>query len=337
VAGAGLASAASPSSTGRLSIKINVANGFVPVAEQVTSQGSVVDTFQSSTATVKVVGSVGSSVSFFPVAATQDHPGGIELGMSAARPKTQADATAYHDSGRTVVGDLVALGMPLADAQSQFGDMETLGGSSASAAPTADAVQAVAMMPEQGSSDTATTAAGTTAQVASSSTTPYDTQCGNISINGGKISGYGCSTFYLMHQNGGDWWFDVKYKVSAHSSDTSWWSPERLTQLGWEVGWAVNNVLYDWDPANTNSVGSCSTLTVSATSPYGGISISGTICPNSLGLWNLTSRNSGAIWNGMEHSTDYEAAVGVQSVHNPSNAAASYTSTWTLSYCDLWC
>lgn len=38
------------------------------------------------------------------------------------------------------------------------------------------------------------------------------------------------------------------------------------------------------------------------------------------------------MWNGKEHSTDYEASIGTQSVHSPSNAAASYTSYWWLNY-----
>ncbi len=161
-----------------------------------------------------------------------------------------------------------------------------------------------------------------------STTTPYATECYNASAASGKISGYGCTTYYLVAANGGDWWFNDKFKFSAHSTDTSLF-PVRLKQVAWKVSWGTNNVVYDWDPATTQSVGSCLTLTESASSgtvPAIGISISAPICPNSLGLWTLSSRVSGAIWKGAEHDTGYDAAIGVQSVHNPPTAGVSYWS-----------
>lgn len=342
----GPASAASPNSARQLSISVAVANGFVPVSETATGQGTVVATFKSPTATVKALGQPGSTISFFPdpsTAATSNSPahGGLAVEMrQPARPKTTADANAYRDSGRTVVGDLVALGMPRADAEREFGDMETMDGTNpytaavadTSAAPgggspasTPNAVLTSASVPTKSSSN---------AILATSTTTPYATECYNASAASGKISGYGCSTYYLISQNGNDWWFNDKFKFSAHSTDTSLF-PVRLKQVAWKVSWSTNNVVYDWDPASTHSVGSCATLTMSASSgtvPSVGISISGTVCPNSLGLWTISSRVSGAIWNGAEQGTDYDAAIGVQSVHNPPTAAASYWSNWYLAW-----
>ncbi|HYN63946.1 MAG TPA: hypothetical protein VES36_05025, partial [Candidatus Limnocylindrales bacterium] len=51
--------------------------------------------------------------------------------MSTSRPKTARDATAYRDSGRSVIGDLVALGMPRAEAERDFGGLATLAGDAA--------------------------------------------------------------------------------------------------------------------------------------------------------------------------------------------------------------
>ena len=244
--------------------------------------------------------------------------GAVTVSMKTTRAKSARDASAYRRAGRSVVGDLVALGMSPADARRQFGDMETL--------------QAPAALPSRvlSQSSVPTTGSG-------SSITPYDTQCAAINLAGGKITGYGCATFFLLRQDGADWWLTTKMKVSAHSSDESWFSPKRLTQLGWRVTWGSGNRLYDWDPYSTRPVGECVTLTVKSSSPFGDVSVQGNICPESLGPWSVTTARSGGIWNGMELGTDYEGALATQAVHSPPGAPVSYQSAWTLSYCDLWC
>lgn len=235
--------------------------------------------------------------------------GNVTISMKTTRPKTGRDASAYRRAGRSVVGDLVALGMLPAEARREFGDMETL----ALNQP---------LVPTSGGTSTVT---------------PYDTQCAAINVADGKITGYGCATFFLVRQDGTDWWLTSKMKVSAHSSDESWFSPKRLTQLGWRVTWGSGNILYDWDPYGTRSVGACVTLTVKSSSPFGDVSVQGNICPESLGPWSVTTARSGGIWNGMERGTDYEGALATQAVHSPPGAPVSYQSAWTLSYCDLWC
>jgi hypothetical protein len=234
--------------------------------------------------------------------------------ISTSRPKTVVDATAYGDAGRSVIGDLVALGMPRAEAERDFGDLATLDGDDAAVAGIArQAAEAPAVV------------------------TPYDTQCASINVAEGKITGYGCSTFFLVHQDGADWWLTTKMKLSAHSEDESWFSPKRLTQLGWRASWSSGNVLYDWDPYSTRPVGSCLTMTVKSSSPWADVSVQGTVCPESLGPWAVTTARSGGIWNGMENGTDYEGALATQAVHSPPGVPLSYQSAWTLSYCDLWC
>jgi hypothetical protein len=320
-----------------------VANGFQPVSEVTTSQGTVLATFKSTTATVKTLGQPGSAISFYPDPITTSttssaQHGGLAVQMrQPARPKTTADANAYRDSGRTVVGDLVALGMPRADAEREFGDMETMGGTNpyTTAAASADARSGLASASGPNATMTsASTRADRADALTVSTTTPYATECYSASAASGKISGYGCTTYYLIYQNGGDWWLNDKFKFSAHSTDTSLF-PVRLKQVAWKVSWSTNNVIYDWDPASTHSVGSCVSLTMSAssgTAPSVGISISGSICPNTLGLWTLSSTVSGAIWKGPEQDTDYDASIGVQSVHSPPSAAASYWSNWYLAW-----
>jgi hypothetical protein len=321
---AGLTVAQTPA-RGTSLIGIAEAGGFVAVGERLTAQGAVVATFRSETATVAVVGGAGSVVSFHPSSPAPGRPGSLQVSMSAKRPKTVADASAYRDSGRTLIGDLVALGMPRDEAELQFGDLATLddGGS---------AVTSKQLVTVAGSSSAAQVASAPAA-----AGTPYDTQCASINVAGGKITGYGCSTFFLVHQNGSDWWLMTKMKVSAHSNDESWFSPKRLTQLGWRVTWGAGNVLHDWDPYSTQPIGQCVTLTVKSSSPWADVSVQGNVCPNSLGPWSVTTARSGGIWNGMERGTDYEGALATQAVHSPPGAAAAFQSAWTLSYCDMWC
>jgi hypothetical protein len=266
--------------------------------------GAQLGTALSGEAEVRTLARDGSVVTVRHAPPADGRRGAVTVSMKTTRIKSARDASAYRRAGRSVVGDLVALGMSPAEARRQFGDMET-------------------------------TRVASTGAV--SSATPYDTQCAAINLAEGKITGYGCATFYLVRQDGADWWLTTKMKVSAHSNDESWFSPKRLTQLGWRVSWGSGNTLYDWDPYSTRPVGECVTLTVKSSSPFGDVSVQGNICPDSLGPWSVTTARSGGIWNGMERGTDYEGALATQAVHSPPGAPVSYQSAWTLSYCDLWC
>lgn len=281
--------------------------------------GATVRTAVGGGAAVRTLARDGSVVVVRHVAPAPGRHGAVTVSMKTTRPKTRRDASAYRRAGRSVLSDLVALGMSPAEARRQFGDMETL------QVPAAPARQLVSQprVPSSGAS--------------ASAITPYDTHCAAINLADGKITGYGCASFYLVRQDGADWWLTTKMKVSAHSSDESWFSPKRLTQLGWRVTWASGNSLYDWDPYSTRPVGECVTLTVKSSSPFGDVSVQGNICPESLGPWSVTTARSGGIWNGMERGTDYEGALATQAVHSPPGARVSYQSAWTLSYCDLWC
>jgi hypothetical protein len=284
------------------------------VAERRLPNGAVIASVRTGEVAVSFIGHPGSG---FSVSAGGSS---ASAAIQTTRPKTARDANAYADAGRSVIDDLVALGMPAAEAQRQFGDLATLDGT--------EALVSRQLVKVRDPRPAAPAAAGST---------PYDTQCASINVAEGKITGYGCSTFFLVHQDGNDWWLTTKMKVSAHSNDESWFSPKRLTQLGWRASWSTGNVLYDWDPYTTREIGSCLTLTVKSSSPWADVSVQGTVCPDSLGPWSVTTARSGGIWNGMERGTDYEGALATQAVHSPPGAAVSYQSAWTLSYCDLWC
>ena len=157
---------------------------------------------------VRTLAGDGSVVTTRHTAPSAAKPGAVTVSMKTTRPKTARDASAYRRAGRSVMGDLVALGMSRAEAQRQFGDMETL------------AVRGV----RQPAAEPAGLIAG--CRRGSSTATPYDTQCAAISVAGRQDHRLWCATFFLVRQDGADWWLTSKMKVSARSSDESWFSPE---------------------------------------------------------------------------------------------------------------
>ena len=305
---------------------VGPAEGFVAVAEVVTPQGAVIDTFRSGDMTLKVIGSPGSTVKVRRAAEGAAGREGVAIALSTSRPKRLQDATTYARSGRTVVGDLVALGMPEDEARRQFGDMEVL--DPEAAARTREMASTV--------TDPGILAAAFAART--STTVPYDTQCASVSYQGGLIEGYGCSTLYLVAASGGDWWFNNKYRFSARSKDpTNWFCfpgtcPWRLFRMGWSLGWSSNNVLHEWDPGSTETISGCSSLSFSASYHGFGLSIGGTVCPEKLQPWNVGARSSGAEWLGLEQGTAWETAFGMQGIHSPPAAAASYSSPFTMTW-----
>jgi hypothetical protein len=307
---------------------VGPSEGFVPVGEVVTPQGAVIDTFRSGDVTLRVLGSPGSTVRVRRVSEEASGRAGVAVELAASRPKQLGDAAAYGRSGRSVVGDLVALGMPEEDARREFGDMDVLD-------PVAVAAEASAPILLASTAVDPTTLAGAPS-VTASATTPYDTQCASISYQGGLIEGYGCSTIYLIAASGTDWWFNNKFKFSARSKDPSvWWCfpgtcPWRLAQLGWSLGWAKKNVLYDWEPSATNKARDCSTISFSASYHGVGVSVGGTVCPEVIQPWNMSGRRSGAEWQGIEKGTAWESAFGIQAIHSPPGAAVGYSSPFGL-------
>jgi hypothetical protein len=303
-------------------IRLVDGDDFALTGEEVISGGAVVDTYSSKTGTIKVIGGRGSSVGIVESIdpATRRRTASVQL--STSRPKTMSDAEAYRRSGRSTVADLVALGMPRDQAVREFGDMDTMNGASARSGADGRWSREVASL----------SAAPPMHQLAPavSATTPYDTLCASLSYDGGKIIGYGCSTLYLVAASGGDWWFDNKYKFSAHSSDGSIYRPQRLFEVGWGLSWATNNVVYDWEPESTVNRSDCGSVRFSLFAKGASVSIDGQVCPSRIGPWNLGSAKSGSLWQGVERGQDYEAAIGVQAVHSPPNAAASYDSPFKL-------
>lgn len=314
-------SAASPTTHGQIALAPGANGGLAFSSEQITASGAVIDTFSSTAATLRVIGTPGSSVAFNQStdSKTSSTTATVDL-IAAARPKTAADQNRYAASGRSTVKDLIALGMPADEARAQFGDMDVMDSAPATSSLTGQIASAAGNRPPA------------PAQLAVSTTTPWDTQCASLSYASGKITGYGCSTLYLVAASGSDWWFNSKYKLSAHSTDTSFLYPLRLAQVGWGLHWATNNVVYDWDPAGVINRSSCSSLSIIGSYHGFSISISAPVCPTKIDAWNLSSLSSGSVWTGLESGNDYEAAIGTQGDHNPPTASTTHDSPFTLTW-----
>lgn len=330
-------SAGPTAAAGTDSANSSASSGYTFVSEVPVRPGWVIDTYASSSSTtVRVFGRAGSALS---APTTSSAAGFGSTSFSVASPDLKKGPAAPAGAQNSAVGALIALGVDPQTALREFGGLDTLDGST----PATDETLAA-------------TAAGPTVSLASyrtpspepqiinavSTTVPYDTQCATINTQNHLVQGYGCSTLYLVYANGGNWFFNSKYKLSAQSTSTSFF-PLRLRSVAWRLGWAVNNLIYDWDPSSSKPEGSCVTVTSSLGAAAGyvnvGISISSVICPDTFGPWGpITNLQSGATWNGSESGTAFEAAIGTQQMHDPANASSSHTSTYSISWnCGLDC
>ena len=172
--------------------------------------------------------------------------------------------------------------------------------------------------------------------------TPWASSCLDINVLGGDVQGSACSNVYKKHVNGLDWYLSNEYWASASLS--AWQGPLGLHLQGvaFETTWQPGNTIYSVAPTTTQSFGTCTPWTVSTSGTNSGItvgaSITGQICPSTLGPWNLrlgaNRPNSGAIWTGnVQGMTNYQGSEGVQLVHNPPGVAAAWNDYYAISYC----
>ena len=172
--------------------------------------------------------------------------------------------------------------------------------------------------------------------------TPWASTCININVLGGGVQGSGCSNIYKKHVNGLDWYLSNEYWASA--SLTSWQGPLGLHLQGvaFETTWHPGNTIYSVAPTTTQSFGACTPWTVTATGTNNGItiggSVSGQICPSTLGPWNLrlasTYPTSGALWTGnVQGVANYQGSEGVQLVHSPPAVEANWADYYLINYC----
>lgn len=198
----------------------------------------------------------------------------------------------------------------------------------------------------QNLADLGVSAATVAASPAPGGGTPWASSCVNISVLGAAITGSGCNNVYKKYVNGTDWYLANEYWASA--SLTAWQGPLGLHLQGvaFESTWHPGNTIYAVEPMSTQGFGNCANWTVSVSAGENGVtiggSITGQICPSTLGPWNLrlgsTYPNSGAIWTGnVQGVSNYQATEGVQLVHNPPNVATGWTDYYSINYCNGVC
>jgi len=279
--------------------------GLVPVGEVATGHGTVVATFRGSLGTVRVAGLPGAAVAIQALPPDARGHGAILIGLSAGASKS-------HRAGPSQAAILADLGI----------------------APG-------------GASGTAT---GLTAQASAAPVPaggiPWASTCINVNVLGGAIQGAGCNNVYKKHTSGGDWYLSNEYWASA--SLTTWQGPLGLHLQGvaFETTWHPGNTIYGVAPTTTQPFGACTPWTVTASGTNNGItiggSITGQICPSTLGPWNLrlasTYPTSGALWTGnVQGVANYQGAEGVQLVHSPPGVEANWDDYYLINYCNGVC
>jgi hypothetical protein len=250
-----------------------------------------------------------------------------------------AKAEDYAASGRSVVVEAMAAGIPYEQAVAEFGDMDP------GSVPTKARAQAVLGAPSTPSGSALPGVPGasrpstlvTPAVVAPSilktggAPKPYDSACADIYYNREQYS-HACDVRYLDYARNGQWYLSHKMKVSA--AYNSFWSALTSANVyviygrGGTANGGKGTMWADFDPYTTEAVGRCGTWTAGVQDPKTGANIaySGTICPSSIGpVWTAraqgTYKGYGAIWRGRSSSAKGAVAAGV--VNNPSGSTAS--------------
>jgi hypothetical protein len=250
-----------------------------------------------------------------------------------------AKAEDYAASGRSVVVEAMAAGIPYEQAVAEFGDMDP------GSVPTKARAQAVLGAPSTPSGSALPGVPGasrpstlvTPAVVAPSilktggAPKPYDSACADVYYNREQYS-HACDVRYLDYARNGQWYLSHKMKVSA--AYNSFWSALTSANVyviygrGGTANGGKGTMWADFDPYTTEAVGRCGTWTAGVQDPKTGANIaySGTICPSSIGpVWTAraqgTYKGYGAIWRGRSSSAKGAVAAGV--VNNPSGSTAS--------------
>jgi hypothetical protein len=304
-------------------------HGFVLVSEKPTGHGSVIDTYQSSTTTIRTIGWSQDQLTFDPVPAADGHAAGLAVGVASSGPKTGPDADRYRKSGRTPLTDLMDLGVSKADAQRELsqgliqdGPVAMAGGRGVDGRNyLADIINAPAV---------------------------YDYKCFDINQLSGEFTGRGCTVIYRpVAYSNGDWWLESHYYVSVQlSAQTMGCDPIdcyfHFQGLAWKVVWAKGNAVVDWSPKASQPYDTCHPIDWSVgwqTDKGVKLGIAGKmdVCPNTAGLWVLNSTTSGSGWWGNDKSRNWHSAEGAQIIHSPPSASYSYKSYYLIWYCNgMW-
>ncbi len=292
-------------------------NGFVLVSEQMKADGSVTDSWTRSDGTaVKVSGDAGLTVTLDPQTTAQ-----------TASATKGAHARVVHTLSASVSGPKVT------PTKSQlFG---AVAGYIASGRSVVRDAMAVGMSPAQAAAQSPKALA----------TLVFESWCVTTAYQ--QVSTQACdyATFDYKGSNG-DWYIADHQQASGVSTDTSWWSPKRLTQIYVYVSYPAGNQIVQWKPGGTAyEPSSCAQVTIGFTSQATGIGISetDTICSDWFGPYTLSTSTSsprfGTQWNGLEPGANWwEHTEAIDLLHSPPTANAYYPVLHvSQSYCDLWC
>ena len=284
-------------------------HGFVFKSEHATAHNTWVARFQSSDSYVDVVGNAGTTVSFDDgVASNGDHYIGVGLGGGSVDKKN-----------------------PPKSVGSVYDSLKDLGISAGKAQAYADSVNA----------SSARTSPDTVSPMAASGQHyNFLNKCLNISEMGGAFTGYGCGSGFREWQdpaNNSHWAISATYKTTIQGNHVT------EKGVGAEITWPTGNMITDWNPYTTDTLSTncvVRTFTVEmklkvAKAVDLGFSEStqNTDCPDTVGPWNVNSRNSGAKWYSATGVQNQGMGVnGIQSVDSPATASAAFLYYYLIWY-----
>lgn len=271
------------------------------------ANGVAVSSLAQGSSTVKVAGdaSIISATSdansaTASVALNIDKAGGITTAAAVRAP-----------SGANVVDLAVAMGMPRAAAERQFGSL---------------AASAASKGGPRGLASAQPGGVGRARPAAIGGGTYFGQACASLSGDNGHLTSYGCSVVFLDWAVTGDWWLAYETSASAASTINRIWSHPFTGFQMVTITPNPGNILVKWAPTGviyppTN----CTTKTWSVTSPQTGIgySESGTSCADSVApviQWNPYVIY-GTHWSGVNFRAGfYEGLNYTHLIHSPYGA-----------------
>jgi len=241
------------------------------------ANGDVTKVFAATPMTIIPDAPTSAKITASGVSATQ-HSGGVSMVPTTALNKAQLSAQLAAIQPMSAYDELLALGADPADIAG-FQDV----GTTYSATETAKKKSGTA-------SPYSNTGGGT--QVSN------PPACVDQSFDGGHGHVYGCDVTRRVATSGSIWYLTDAIESSGSMHDTGCTFCDHITGLKFGNKYGSGNVIQDWNPSSTASIGSCHQTTFSLAYKGVGVSDTATNCPETYGLYSINSTSYSTKWDG---------------------------------------
>jgi hypothetical protein len=125
--------------------------------------------------------------------------------------------------------------------------------------------------------------------------------CLDQSFDGNHGHIYGCDVTRRVGTSGAVWYLTDATQSSGTMHDTGCFYCDHITGLRFGTSYGSGNTIQSWKPGSTADIGSCVTNTVSLSYKGVGVSSTGTQCPETFGLYSVSSTDYSTKWDGKGH------------------------------------